>query len=106
MQHNSQKREQTKEPVPEVAETIEPTEVVEEQPVIPEKAPDVTGVVVDCLKLNVRKAPNMKAEVASVIPALTEVVIDTGYSGEEFYKVSVAGGIEGFCMKKYIAVRR
>lgn len=106
MQHNSQKREQTKEPVPEVAEIIEPTEVVEEQSVVPKKAPDVTGVVVGCLKLNIRKAPSIKAEVASVVPALTEVVIDMDGSSEDFYKVFVAGGIEGFCMKNYIAVRR
>ena len=41
-----------------------------------------------------------------VIPALTEIVIDAGASTDEFYRVHTAEGIEGFCMKKYIAVRK
>lgn len=78
---------------------------VEQDTAIPEKKPDVTGIVTDCSKLNVRKAPSANAEVAAVIPALTEVIIDIDKSTAEFYRVAAANGIQGFCMKKFIAIR-
>lgn len=65
----------------------------------------VSGVVVNCLKLNVRKEPKIDADVVTRISALTEVVIDTGASAGDFYKVCTDTGIEGFCMKKYIALK-
>lgn len=76
--------------------------IAKDEPVVSE----ATGVVTDCLKLNVRKAPNADAEIVSVIPALTEVTINPEESTNEFYKICTADGICGFCMKKYIAVRR
>lgn len=66
----------------------------------------LTGVVTDCHKLNVRARADPDADVVAVIPALTEVAIDTAASTEAFYKVCIPAGIEGFCMRKYIAVRR
>jgi len=35
----------------------------------------------------------------------TELMIDENESTEEFYKVFTIAGIEGFCMKKFIAIR-
>lgn len=66
----------------------------------------VTGVVTDCLKLNLRRRPREDADVVTVIPALTEVVIDMEASTDDFYKVCTASGIEGFCMRKYIVIRK
>lgn len=66
----------------------------------------VTGVVTDCFKLNLREEANPNANVVAVIPALTEVVIEMEASTDSFYKVCTAAGIEGFCMRKYIAIRR
>lgn len=66
----------------------------------------ITGVVTDCTKLNVRAEPDPNADVVAVIPALTEVVISIDASTSSFYKVCTAAGIEGFCMRKYIAVRK
>ena len=64
------------------------------------------AVVTDCTRLNVRAEADHNARVIDVIPALTEIVIDAGASTDEFYRVHTAEGIEGFCMKKYIAVRK
>ena len=58
------------------------------------------GIVTDCLYLNVRKRPDINADVAVVIDALTQVVVDLDASTEDFYKVATSDGIEGFCMKK------
>ena len=64
------------------------------------------GIVTDCLYLNVRKRPDINADVAVVIDALTQVVVDLDASTEDFYKVATSDGIEGFCMKKYITLSK
>lgn len=61
---------------------------------------------VNCLKLNVRREPNAKAEIVTLISALTEVVIDMDASSDDFYKICTATGIEGFCMKEYITIKQ
>lgn len=66
----------------------------------------ISGVVTDCLRLNVRKEPSPDGKVLAVIDTLSEVVVDINSPSETFYKVCTAAGIEGFCMKKYIALRR
>ena len=53
------------------------------------------GIVTDCLYLNVRKRPDINADVAVVIDALTQVVVDLDASTEDFYKVATSDGIEG-----------
>ena len=63
------------------------------------------GVVTDCLKLNVRKEPSDDGEVLDIIDALSEVKVDIDASTKDFFKVNAAG-VEGFCMRKYIALRR
>lgn len=63
-----------------------------------------TGVVTDCIKLNVRIEPNLQSDVLCTLDCLTWVKIDESESTDEFYKVCTSAGIEGFCMKKYIAV--
>lgn len=66
----------------------------------------VPGVVTDCLYLNVRKLPDITADVAVVIDALTLVCVDLDASTEDFYKVCTSDGVEGFCMRKYIALSK
>lgn len=76
-------------------------EVPMEEPVIARKH----GVVEGCLKLNVREKPSIKSEVVRVIGVGDDLVIDEQESTEDFYKVSVDNGFEGFngfCMKKFI----
>lgn len=66
----------------------------------------LSGVVVNCLELNVLKAPSTGSEVADTISALTKVLVDPAQSTDEFFKVSAESGAQGFCMKKFIAIRR
>lgn len=87
-------------PKPVIEETVE--EVVE--PVVEPVVKTETGVVVDCIKLNVRETPNTQAEIVCVINASTNLVIDEAESTEEFYKVCTESGAEGFCMKKFIKI--
>ena len=61
-----------------------------------------SGIVTDCLYLNVRKLPDINADV----DALTQVCVDLDASTEDFYKVRTSDGVEGFCMRKYIALSK
>ena len=62
-------------------------------------ARNVIGVVTDCLKLNIREKPTKDSRVVTV-------EIDMGDSNDDWYAVCTAAGIEGFCMKKFVAVRQ
>ena len=63
------------------------------------------GLVSNCKKLNVREKPTVEAPVVCEIVCGTELMIDKKESTEEFYKVCIVAGIEGFCMKKFIAIQ-
>lgn len=64
------------------------------------------GMVTDCKKLNVRKNPSADADIICELLKLAEVMISDSESTDEFYKINTDSGIEGFCMKKYIAVNQ
>lgn len=71
-----------------------------------EKKPDpINGVVTDCMRLNVRSEPSLDGRIVCAIDCLTEVIIYEDESAEDFYKICTVSGIEGFCMKKFIAIR-
>ena len=77
-------------------------EVVNEE----QKEEKVIGVVCNCEKLNVRKKPNVKSEVAAIIGKGVEVEIINSDSTEDFYSVrSVNQFVNGYCMKKYISIK-
>lgn len=65
---------------------------------------EIVGVVTDCLKLNIRKEPNKDSEVIAVASSLDELWIDSVTSTDDWYAVCTVSGIEGFCMKKFVAV--
>ena len=69
-------------------------------------ARNVIGVVTDCLKLNIREKPTKDSRVVTVVTCLDELEIDMGDSNDDWYAVCTATGIEGFCMKKFVAVRQ
>lgn len=73
---------------------------------VTEPVPVVIGVVTNCLRLNVRKQPDGNADVIDVIDMLTEVSVDMENSTDTFYKICLAAGIEGYCAKEFIAIRR
>lgn len=106
---SNNKPEEKIEPV--VEEVVEATtqapveEVVEEVAVVEETIkPEVHGVVVDCLKLNVREAPKANAAVVCVVDASSNLVIIEEESTEDFYAVCTASGAEGYCMKQFVKI--
>lgn len=64
----------------------------------------ISGTVIECEKLNVREKPNATAQPLCTIDVGAEVKIDLEKSTPLFYKVTTALGVEGYCMKQYIAV--
>ena len=101
---------------PQVEETpaaVEAEEAVVEAPVEIEAAEEVAeetkpekvlkdGVVVNCAKLNVRKAPSKDADILGVISRYDDVKVDMEESTEDFYKVCTEAGVEGYCVKTFI----
>lgn len=83
-------------------------EAIEEQEteLCEDAARNVIGVVTDCLKLNIREKPSKDSRVVTVVTCLDELKIDMGDSNDDWYAVCTATGIEGFCMKKFVAVRQ
>lgn len=86
----------------------EQTENIKEQETefCEDAARNVIGVVTDCLKLNIREKPTKDSRVVTVVTCLDELEIDMGDSNDDWYTVCTATGIEGFCMKKFVAVRQ
>lgn len=91
-------------------------ETTVETPVVEEKCEDVLkteteeikpliGIVNWCSRLNIRKKPNIKAEVIKVINANDKVTIFADKSNKDWYCVRVTDTIEGFCMKKFITIK-
>lgn len=66
------------------------------------------GTVIGCQKLNVRKESRLDSPIVCIIDCQTELTINEKESTEDFYKVSIDMGTEGFngyCMKKFITVQ-
>lgn len=61
------------------------------------------GVVTGCVKLRIRSEPRFGTNVICEIDQGTRVMIDRSRSTFEYYKVYTESGIEGFCLKTYIA---
>ena len=101
----AKKKTKVEEPVVESVQE-ELKEVVETVKEEPKEVPAVSfGVVSDCSRLNVRKKPNIKAKVVSVITDKTKVRIDNVASNDEWCKVYVKPEIEGYCMRKYLTIQ-
>lgn len=90
--------------VAEVEEGVIPAVTTPAEVIAPEEPEMITGMVTDCTKLNVRTGPGATEPVVCTIPHGTEVMVLEEDSTEEFCKVYTASGVEGFCMRKYIAI--
>lgn len=66
----------------------------------------VFGRVTDCLNLNVRAEPDPNAAINCTILKETRVIVDTNESTKSWLKICTEAGIEGFCMKRYIAIEK
>lgn len=69
------------------------------------KEETVTGEVINCTRLNIRKKPDSHSEVATVVNSGTELMIYPDSSTAEWYKVYTESGVEGFCMKNFVTVK-
>jgi hypothetical protein len=66
----------------------------------------VTGVVVNCAKLNVREEANADAAIVAVLPMNTEIEIDIFKSNSDWVAVCTETGITGYCMRKFVNAKR
>lgn len=64
----------------------------------------VLGVVTECIKLRVRKTPEVGDNVICEIVFASEVLVDLNESTDDFYKITTGAGIEGYCMKQFINI--
>lgn len=99
---------------PAVEETVVEEPVVEqdvveeeipEEPVVEEivnEESSLTGVVVNCSQLNVRKRPDKKGEVRCVLNKNDEVTIIDELADGEWLDVLTKDGVNGYCMKAFI----
>lgn len=85
--------------VPEVKMEVELVQETIKTTTLPK---DVTGVVVNCAKLNVREEPSIDAEVVCVLDVMSEIKIDAAKSDNEWLKVYTGTGVEGYCMRKFV----
>lgn len=94
------------EEVVETAETPVVEEVPTEAPVEPPKpSKPVTGAVVKCAKLNIRKAAKKDADILCEVKAGSILMIDMEGSKKDWYKVCTAADIKGYCVKDYVEVK-
>ena len=111
-----QKKDNTKEisvteTKPEVIENSESLKKVDEPTTIqnlepPKPAEPITGIVTNCVRLNIREAPIITAKILSEVNINSKLIIDEPESTEEWLKVYTETGIEGFCMKKFITISK
>lgn len=83
----------------ELEETKEIEEVIE-----PASAP-MFGVVTDCSRLNIREEPSIEAEVLCTVKENSELMISPDESTEEWLHVYTKAGLDGYCMKKFVAIK-
>ena len=77
--------------------------VVEETRVVEETTPTQrNGIVTGCAALNIRKRPNVKADVVCVVKADDVLIIDDKLSSSDWLKVVTEDGKYGYCMAKYV----
>lgn len=64
----------------------------------------VSGKVFKCVKLNIREEANINSKSIGVLDEGTEVQVVEDESTDTFYKVVTLTGMEGYCMKNFVAV--
>lgn len=62
------------------------------------------GIVVNCLVLNVRFAPDKNSTAISTLIKGSPVSIDEDESTTDFYKIESENGTAGFCMRSFIKI--
>lgn len=92
-----------------MAERKMPTKKSQAEVETPAEPKTVTGVVTNCSKLNIRTKPTKitkKPNVVREVPSGTQLIVDLDKSTGDWYKVCTADGVEGFCMKMYVTLKK
>ena len=95
--------------IPEVIYPLPEDDIVEEivdTPKTIEQKPIVFGKVTGCAKLNVRQESNLQSDILCCLFKNDEIEIDEDKSTEEFYAICTPAGLEGYCLKKFIEIRK
>ena len=61
--------------------------------------------VVNCLRLHVLAEPRADADVVCKVRYLTEVMVNEDESTDDYYKIHLAVGAEGYCDKSLVDIR-
>ena len=88
-------------PTEETVTTLE--EVIEET--TEETVMEQFGFVSGCSKLNIRKEPNVNANIECVVNEGSELKIDKSKSIEGWFNICTANGVEGYCMSKFVEIK-
>ena len=94
---NNNNRKEVKEPQVQVNENVTQEPVEKEVPKV--------GVVDNCVRLNIRVAPRITADVRLIIEKGDEVILCEKQPKGEWFRVRTQDNTEGFCMKKYITIQ-
>lgn len=89
----------------ELSETTEVTDTEADKSKSKKKAKKektITGTVVNCKVLNVRKAPSLESDVIGVVYTGDKLKLDTVKSTNDFYRIISPNGNYGYCMRDYI----
>ena len=81
------------------------TITTEESQIIGLEQNKTIGIVNGCERLNIRLKPNKESDILCVIDKSVNLCIDVNNSTEDFYKVVIPVGIEGYCMKQFITIQ-
>lgn len=101
---NKPKTEEMTEPV-ECVESVEPiveVKMVEETVNTVPIPKTINGIVANCTKLNIRKGPSTNAEILGIVNVDSEMEIDMDKSNDNWFYVSTAVGIDGYCMRDFV----
>ena len=94
----------------EIKGTVVTPEVTPEGTVVtPEVTPEGTvtkGIITGCMKLYVRSEPTTESEPVTILDENSEVIVTLEESTDDFYKVTLPSGIDGYCMKKYMKISK
>lgn len=64
------------------------------------------AVVTNCLRMVLRTHPSLNADAVTSLTCLTDVEVDLDKSDESFFCVRTSDNQEGYCLKRYIALRQ
>ena len=101
----SKKPEETSMPAEPVVSMSKRASVLEPEETPVAKPEPITGVVNNCLRLNVREKPSVDAEILTALEAGSEVRLLKDEIENGFYKICTASGLEGYCMCEYVVLK-